>query len=74
MCTFHGTVPALYQHTCACLVAHPPPCLCRYLTVSSRARYLRDALQSYKSLFEDMDPFIEQLVARMRERGFRIPH
>ncbi|PNW73995.1 hypothetical protein CHLRE_13g581000v5 [Chlamydomonas reinhardtii] len=46
----------------------------KYLTVSSRARYLRDALQSYKSLFEDMDPFIEQLVARMRERGFRIPH
>ena len=50
------------------------PCLCRYLSLSSRARYLRDALQSYKSLFEDMDPFIEQLVARMRERGFRIPH
>ncbi|PNW73993.1 hypothetical protein CHLRE_13g580950v5 [Chlamydomonas reinhardtii] len=45
----------------------------KYLTVSSRARYLRDALQSYKSLFEDMDPFIEQLVARIRERGFRIP-
>ncbi|PNW73997.1 hypothetical protein CHLRE_13g581050v5 [Chlamydomonas reinhardtii] len=46
----------------------------KYLSLSSRARYLRDALQSYKSLFEDMDPFIEQLVARMRERGFRIPH
>ncbi|KAG2452341.1 hypothetical protein HYH02_003365 [Chlamydomonas schloesseri] len=45
----------------------------KYLTVSARARYLRDALQAYKSLFEDMDPFIEQLVARMRERGFRIP-
>ncbi|KAG2452340.1 hypothetical protein HYH02_003364 [Chlamydomonas schloesseri] len=46
----------------------------KFLSLSARARYLRDALLAYKSLFEDMDPFIEQLVARMRERGFRIPH
>ncbi|KAG2443596.1 hypothetical protein HXX76_001947 [Chlamydomonas incerta] len=45
----------------------------KFLSLLARARYLHDALQAYKSLFEDMDPFIEQMVARMRERGFRIP-
>ncbi|PNW81152.1 hypothetical protein CHLRE_07g344500v5 [Chlamydomonas reinhardtii] len=45
----------------------------RFLTLAARVRYLRDALLAYKSLFSDMDPFIEELVVRMRERGFQIP-
>jgi hypothetical protein len=37
-----------------------------------RARYWRDALIAYKSLFPDMDVFIEDLVGKLRAKGFRI--
>ena len=44
-----------------------------YLNTPMRGRYWRDALQSYKSLFPDMDTFIEELVVKLRSKGFRIP-
>ncbi|KXZ45412.1 hypothetical protein GPECTOR_55g318 [Gonium pectorale] len=44
----------------------------RYLTPYGRALYYQSALSAYKSLFPDMDSFVESFVGRMRAAGWRI--
>ncbi|KAG2497132.1 hypothetical protein HYH03_004723 [Edaphochlamys debaryana] len=45
----------------------------KFTTGSGRARYLREALTRYKSLFSDMDPYLEQFVAGLKAKGYMQP-
>ncbi|KAG2493703.1 hypothetical protein HYH03_008217 [Edaphochlamys debaryana] len=45
----------------------------KFLSNSGRARYLKDALTAYKSLFPDMDAYLEGFVAELRAKGEPLP-
>ncbi|GFR48600.1 hypothetical protein Agub_g10504 [Astrephomene gubernaculifera] len=44
----------------------------KFTLPAARLQYLRDALTAYRELFPSMDSFLEEYVAGLRQRGFRI--